>query len=134
MSSAVAQGRKRISFVDPASFTPHFSWEKPKAVGRFSGDKLNRGAAVLRPYRELHVHCEDISLSEIADKVGTPAYVYSQAAIGDAYRELDRGLGALPHTLCGSQFSRQCENFRLVRPGIALAYQDETEAEVCSIS
>jgi len=100
MSSVMAQGRKRLSFVDPASFTPHFSWGKPKAVGRFSGDKLNRGAAVLRPYRELHVHCEDISLSEIADKVGTPAYVYSQAAIGDAYSELDRGLGALPHTLC----------------------------------
>jgi diaminopimelate decarboxylase len=26
--------------------------------------------------------------------------VYSQAAIGGAYGELDRGLGALPHTLC----------------------------------
>src|SRR5258706_4060248 len=100
MSSAVAQGRKRISFVDPASFTPHFSWEKEKAVGRFSGDKLNGGAAVLRPYRELRVYCEDISLSEIAEKAGTPAYVYSQAAIGDAYGELGRGLGSLPHTLC----------------------------------
>ena len=100
MSSAVAQGRKRISFVDPASFTPHFSWEKEKAVGRFSGDGLNKGAAALRPYRELRVHCEDISLSEIAEKAGTPTYVYSQAAIGDAYGELDRGLGSLPHTLC----------------------------------
>jgi diaminopimelate decarboxylase len=100
MSSAVAQGRKRISFVDPASFTPHFFWENEKAVGRFSGDELSRGAAVLRPYRELRVHCEDISLSEIAEKAGTPAYVYSQAAIGGAYGELDRGLGALPHTLC----------------------------------
>ena len=100
MSSVVAQGRKRISFVDPASFTPHFSWEKEKAVGRFSGDELNRGAAVLRPYRESRVHCEDISLSEIAEKAGTPTYVYSQAAIGDAYGELDRGLGSLPHTLC----------------------------------
>src|SRR5258705_406294 len=100
MSSAVAQGRKRISFVDPASFTPHFSWENEKAVGRFSGDELNRGAAVLRPYRESRVHCEDISLSEIAEKAGTPAYVYSQAAIGDAYSELGRGLGSLSHTLC----------------------------------
>src|SRR5712675_1062401 len=100
MSSVVAQGHKRISFVDPASFTPHFSWEKEKAVGRFSGDKLNGGAAVLRPYRESRVHCEDISLSEIAEKAGTPTYVYSQAAIGDAYGELDRGLGSLPHTLC----------------------------------
>src|ERR1700704_914244 len=100
MSSAVVQGRKRISFVDPASFTPHFSWENEKAVGRFSGAELNRGAAVLRPYRGIHVHCEDIAVSEIAEKSGTPTYVYSQAAIGDAYGELDRGLGSLPHTLC----------------------------------
>jgi diaminopimelate decarboxylase len=100
MSSAAAQGRKRISFVDPASFTPHFSWKNEKAVGRFSGDELNKGAAVLRPHRELRVHCEDISLSEIAEKAGTPTYVYSQAAIGDAYGELGRGLGSVPHTLC----------------------------------
>src|SRR5258705_6511445 len=100
MSSVLAQGRKRISFVDPVSFTPHFSWEKEKAVGRLSRNELNKGAAVLRPYRELRVHCEDISVSEIAEKAGTPTYVYSQAAIGDAYGELDRGLGSLPHTLC----------------------------------
>src|SRR6266436_5870364 len=30
----------------------------------------------------------------------TPSYVYSQAAIGDAYNELVTGLGALAHTLC----------------------------------
>src|SRR5207253_10578222 len=27
-------------------------------------------------------------------------YVYSRASIDDAYRELHKGLGALPHTLC----------------------------------
>src|SRR5712672_3905559 len=100
MSGAGESRGKRISFVDPATFTPHFSCEKEKAVGRFSGDELNKGAAVLRPYRELRVHCEDISLREIAEKAGTPAYVYSQTAIGDAYGELHRGLGSLPHTLC----------------------------------
>jgi diaminopimelate decarboxylase len=41
-----------------------------------------------------------MSLSAIAEKAGTPAYVYSQAAIGDAYNELVAGLGAQPHTLC----------------------------------
>ena len=44
--------------------------------------------------------CEGVPLTAAADKFGTPAYVYSNAAIQDAYRELDRGLGALPHTLC----------------------------------
>jgi diaminopimelate decarboxylase len=98
MSAADARGRARISFVDPASFTPHFSWEK--SVGRFGGGRLNSGAAVLRPNADRRVYCEERPLSEIADTAGTPAYVYSQAAIGDAYRELDRGLGSLAHTLC----------------------------------
>jgi diaminopimelate decarboxylase len=88
---------KRPDFVDPATFTPHFSWKK--AVGRLGDGDLNRGAAVLRPYGA-RVYCEEISLSEIANAVGTPAYVYSRAAIGDAYKELVAGLGALPHTLC----------------------------------
>ena len=103
MSGARAQKRKRISFVDPTSFTPHFSWKKSSQTG---GSKLESGAAVpaldggLGPYAERHVYCEEISLNEIAEKTGTPAYVYSQAAVGDAYRELEGGLGSLPHTLC----------------------------------
>ena len=37
---------------------------------------------------------------DVAEKIGTPAYVYSRAAIDDAQAELHRGLGSLPHTLC----------------------------------
>ena len=33
-------------------------------------------------------------------KFGTPTYLYSSAAITDAYEELDRGLGKTPHTIC----------------------------------
>src|SRR5580765_5269493 len=99
MSWAGGSTRKRISFVDPVSFTPHFSWRK-SGLKPLASNKLKWGAAVLRPYRGPRVYCEDISLSEIADEVGTPAYVYSQAAVGDVYGELDRGLAALPHTLC----------------------------------
>ena len=83
MSGGTSHGRKKVSFVDPATFTPHFSWKK-------SGSKsVDRS-----------VHCEQVSLNAIAESAGTPAYVYSQAAIGDAYSELAAGLGALPHTLC----------------------------------
>src|SRR5712664_2209718 len=97
MSGGQAQERRKTSFlhggrararplqlVDPATFTPHFSWRK-------SGGNSTGGESVW---------CERISLSEIAEKTGTPTYVYSQAAIGSAYNELVRGLGALPHTLC----------------------------------
>jgi diaminopimelate decarboxylase len=84
MSGGPAQERKKLAFVDPATFTPHFSWKK-------SGGKSVASEVVC---------CEGAALSEIAEKAGTPAYVYSQAAIGDAYDELVAGLGGLPHTLC----------------------------------
>src|SRR5438309_5863596 len=103
MSGVGGSSRKRISFVDPVSFTPHFSWENAKSVNRLSGSKPDLGAAPtpaarLRPYVGSRLHCEDISLCDIAGKVETPAYVYSQAAIGDAYEELDGGLGTVSHT------------------------------------
>ena len=72
-----------LAFVDPATFTAHFSWRKPS------------GAKGLE-----EVHCEGVPLASVAKKFGTPAYLYSGTAITDAYRELDRGLGDVPHTLC----------------------------------
>ena len=44
--------------------------------------------------------CENVPLVDIAEEIGTPAYVYSRKAIEDAYAELDTGLSDLPHTLC----------------------------------
>jgi diaminopimelate decarboxylase len=79
--------KKKLSFVDPATFTPHFAW---KRVNKIS-------SAVGHPQEVL---CEGVRLIDIADKIGTPTYVYSRAVIDDAQAELHRGLGALPHTLC----------------------------------
>src|SRR5437016_6976836 len=78
---------KKLAFVDPAAFTPHFSWKKQKKA------EVSRGISDA-------VACEDVRLVDIAAKIGTPAYVYSRAAIDDAQAELHRGLGSLPHTLC----------------------------------
>ena len=80
---AEASLRKHV-FVDPATFTPHFSWRK-------SGNSASGGEFVA---------CEGVRLMDVAEKIGTPAYVYSRAAIDDAQAELHRGLGSLPHTLC----------------------------------
>ncbi len=48
--------------------------------------------------------CEGIPLSAIAQRVGTPTYVYSQSAIEGAYggldRALSRALGKAPHSIC----------------------------------
>jgi diaminopimelate decarboxylase len=98
MSGGKTQKPKKLAFVDPATFTPHFSWKK--SDGKLVDRKLKRGAAMLRPYIARGVYCEQVSLIDIAESAGTPAYVYSETAIGDAYKELAGGLGAQPHTLC----------------------------------
>jgi diaminopimelate decarboxylase len=70
--------------VDPTTFSPYFCWRQ----------KSGRGS------RAEEVFCEGVSLTDIASEFDTPAYLYSRAAITDAFRELDRGLASVPHTLC----------------------------------
>jgi diaminopimelate decarboxylase len=43
--------------------------------------------------------CDGIPLAAIAERAGTPTYVYSAAAIRDAYRELDRAFASHPHSI-----------------------------------
>ena len=71
-----------MGYVDPAEFTPHFAWKK-----------MRKGAG-----RE--VFCEGVALREIASRFGTPAYVYSESAIEEAFDELESELRRLPHLLC----------------------------------
>jgi hypothetical protein len=83
-ASVSRRGRSRranspaSSATDPASYTPEFSWQ---------GNEL---------------YCEGVRLGEIANRVGTPAYVYSAASISGAYGRLDRALKRQPHTICYS--------------------------------
>ena len=78
--SLPAKARCNLGYVDPAAFTPQFRW-KNAGLGR-------------------DVFCEGRSLRELANRFGTPTYVYSSRAIMDAFTELDRGLSSVPHTLC----------------------------------
>jgi len=61
---------------DPAEHTPGFSYA--------------RGALA----------CESVSMAAVAERAGTPAYVYSRGAFTAAYHEMDRALGNLPHRIC----------------------------------
>ena len=79
--SAPGKARRGLPYVDPAAHTPQFSWKKTGKSTR-------------------EVFCEDVPLSEIARRYGTPTYVYSRRAITDAFHELDRGLDRVPHLLC----------------------------------
>src|SRR5258708_21724189 len=80
MSQPTDSPSRKLKYVDPAAFTPHFAWEKSE-----TGEE---------------VVCERVRLDSVAQKFGTPTYLYSRGAIDDAYEELHRGLGAVPHTLC----------------------------------
>ena len=41
-----------------------------------------------------------VRLTEIAQQVGTPAYIYNADAIRSQYRRLDSALAAIPHRIC----------------------------------
>src|SRR5258705_2513396 len=43
--------------------------------------------------------CDGVSLSAIADRVGTPVYVYSAADIRARFQEIDEAFHGYPHTL-----------------------------------
>jgi len=51
-------------------------------------------------YRDGQLHCEDVDLARVADKFGTPLYVYSAGTILDHYRRLDAALAPLDHLIC----------------------------------
>jgi diaminopimelate decarboxylase len=76
-----SSSRNNLPYVDPATFTPRFTWKKrPRSYAR-------------------EVFCEGVALQQIASRFGTPCYVYSQRAIADAFDELRSGL-RLPYLLC----------------------------------
>jgi len=54
------------------------------------------------PYRQRQLCCEGVSLASLADTLGTPLYVYSTAALLDAYRAYDRAFADVPHLVCYS--------------------------------
>jgi diaminopimelate decarboxylase len=51
-------------------------------------------------YRNGHLYCEDVDLAGVADKFGTPTYVYSAGTILDHYARLDAALAPLDHLIC----------------------------------
>ena len=41
-----------------------------------------------------------VSLTEVADRVGTPAFVYNAESIRERYHSLDSALARIPHRIC----------------------------------
>ncbi|HEV2488627.1 MAG TPA: diaminopimelate decarboxylase [Candidatus Acidoferrales bacterium] len=97
--------KQGATFLDPQSSTPQFSYN-----------------------RESVLCCERVSLAAIAERVGTPAYIYSRAAFAGAYRRFRRAMRGLPHTICYAvkansnlailrEFARMGSNFDIVSGG-----------------
>lgn len=82
----ISPRKARHKPIDPTTFSPYFTWKR---------NSLPKQTATSE-----EIFCEAVSLTKIAAEFGTPAYVYSSAAITDAFRELERGLSQVPHTLC----------------------------------
>jgi diaminopimelate decarboxylase len=51
-------------------------------------------------FRRGVAHVDDVSLLHIAQRCGTPTYVYSRAHFASQYRSLDAALHPLPHRIC----------------------------------
>ena len=51
-------------------------------------------------YRRGELHCERVSLRRLAERFGTPLYVYSQRHIIGQYEALDRAFNRLDHLIC----------------------------------
>ena len=50
--------------------------------------------------RDNELHVEDVVLSRVAKKFGTPSFVYSRAALTAAFRAYDNAFGDRPHLIC----------------------------------
>ena len=51
-------------------------------------------------YHDGTLHCEDVDLARVAEKFGTPTYVYGAGTILDHYMRLDAALAPLDHLIC----------------------------------
>lgn len=51
-------------------------------------------------YRDGQLFAEDVPLADLADRFGTPAYVYSRAMLEAAFRHFDDAFAGTPHLVC----------------------------------
>ncbi len=64
-------------------------------------------------FQDNQLHCENVPVSEIAERVGTPAYVYSKATFLHHYRAVRDAFAALDPLICYS--IKSCGNLSICR-------------------
>ncbi len=63
---------------------------------------LESKRGILRRGGQFVLHCEGVPLLKLAEKYGTPLYVYSSAMIRERYNAFDAAFHGVPHTICYS--------------------------------
>lgn len=71
-------------------------WERPPGFAFHEFRRSSGGD------KNLILHCEDIPLSHLAERYGTPLYVYSARAIRERLIAFDKAFRGIPHTICYS--------------------------------
>jgi diaminopimelate decarboxylase len=51
-------------------------------------------------YRHGKLFCEGLSVQALAEKYGTPLYIYSQQTLGDHFQKLDAAMAPVEHLIC----------------------------------
>jgi len=59
-------------------------------------------SGILRRRRQFVLHCEEVALPKLAERYGTPLYVYSAAMIRERYESFEQAFREVPHTICYS--------------------------------
>jgi diaminopimelate decarboxylase len=59
-------------------------------------------AGVLPRRGALTLHCEDVPLTKLAERYGTPLYIYSETAILERLGSFTKAFRSVPHTICYS--------------------------------
>ena len=71
----------------------------PEHLGNRSALPLHSLVHFFR-YHDGTLHCEDVDLSRVAEKFGTPTYVYSAVTVLDHYTRLNNALAPIDHLIC----------------------------------
>lgn len=64
-------------------------------------------------FRDGELYCEGVSARQIAERFGTPSYVYSRQTIVDHYRQIAEAFAAVKPTICYS--IKSCGNLNICR-------------------
>ena len=54
-------------------------------------------SGILRRRRQFVLHCEEVALPKLAERYGTPLYVYSAAMIRERYESFEQAFREVPH-------------------------------------